>query len=135
MMMRRSQRIESVITIPLVPWMVTLLCNSNKALLNRFLYGLYTTFLLMYYFCVVPTLSYVLMSTLCMVGLSTFSLVLSTMHPIVLYTTLYFTTITITTIATILLLFVLFVTLPATRDRSNQTETETKCNVFHGGWA
>merc|ERR1719292_39019 len=134
MMMRRAQRIESVITIPLVPWMVTLLCNSNKALLNRFLYSLYTTFFIMYYFCVVPTLSYVLMGTLCMVGLSTFSLVLSTMYPIVLYTTLYFTTITtittIITIATILLLFVLFVSLPATRDRSNQTETETQCNVF-----
>merc|ERR1719228_1365528 len=116
MMMRRSQRIESVITIPLVPWMVTLLCNSDKALLNRFLYSLYTTFFIMYYFCVVPTLSYVLMGTLCMVGLSTFSLVLSTMYPIVLYTTLYFTTITITitTIATILLLFV---SLPATGDR------------------
>merc|ERR1719292_32809 len=88
MMMRRSQRIESVITIPLVPWMVTLLCNSDKALLNRFLYSLYTTFFIMYYICVVPTLSYVLMGT--------FSLVLSTMYPIVLYTTLYFTTITIT---------------------------------------
>merc|ERR1719228_1145682 len=69
----------------------------------------------------------------------TIRLVLSTMYPIVLYTTLYFTTITtittIITIATILLLFVLFVSLPATRDRSNQTETETQCNVFHGGWA
>merc|ERR1719153_407581 len=80
----------------------------------------------------VPTLSTVLLSTLCMVGLSTLSLVLSSMCPVVLNTTL---SIIIIIFLVFPLLIVLLFSLPATRDGSNQTETEIYCNIFHGGWA
>merc|ERR1719153_537199 len=58
--------------------------------------------------------------TLCMVGLSTLSLVLSTMYPVVLYTTL---SIIIIIFLVFPFLIVLLVSLPATRDGSNQEET------------